>query len=264
MYHTIPVSKAHGTSKTKPLGTPSTKPLGIPNTEPLGTPNTKPLLFDQARHSLGRIWLRPQVQSHQPSKGLEEGRFLKLTFRLNESPDLAVMNEIALNLQFLPHVDQVRFEKLYAPKEQITDFMRLVLLASKLKPLLRKLHAKRQRRKLLALVAQNENKPSTSLIELHLENQQRPTCDWSSAVQVPNHEPKVTQISRDRRKKNRTWPPTEARSAINGTHSSGELFLTDTHDAYAATPDVKVASHGSNTVVDLSQESSQGKIVRFK
>ncbi len=64
--------------------------------------NPKPLLFDQARHSFGRIWLRPQVQSDKPPKAANEGRYLKLTFRLNEKPDLAVMNELALNLQYLP------------------------------------------------------------------------------------------------------------------------------------------------------------------
>ena len=236
----------------------------MPATKPRGKPNPKPLLFDQARHSLGRIWLRPQVQSHQPSKGPEEGRFLKLTFRLNASPDLAVMNEIALNLQFLPHVDQVRFEDLYAPKEQIFDFMRLVLLASKLKPLVRKLHAKRQRKKLLAVVAQNENKPSTSLIELHLGNQQRPACDWSSAEQDTNHDPKDTQMSQDQRKKTRTWPPTEAPSVINGTHSSDELILADgTHGAYAETSDARFPPHDTNTVLDRSQKNAQGKIASF-
>ena len=236
----------------------------MPATKPRGKPNPKPLLFDQARHSLGRIWLRPQVQSHQPSKGPEEGRFLKLILRLNESPDLAVMNEIALNLQFLPHVDQVRFEDLYAPKEQITDFMRLVLLASKLKPLVRKLHAKRQRKKLLALGAENKNKPSASLIELHLEKQQRPACDWSSAEQILNHDPKDSQLSQDQRKKNRTWPPLEAPSAINGTHSSGELILAnDTHGAYAVTANAKIASRGISAVLDVPHEKPQGKIISF-
>ena len=236
----------------------------MPTSKPLGKPNPKPLLFDQARHSLGRIWLRPQVQSYQPIKGPEEGRFLKLTFRLNESPNLAVMNEIALNLQFLPHVDQVRFEDLYAPKEQIIDFMRLVLLASKLKPLVRKLHAKRQRKKLLALGEQKEDKPSKSLIELHLGNQQRPACDWSSAAQITNHDPKDTQMSQDQRKKSRTWPPQEAASAINSTRSNGELILVDkTQGAYAKTSDGKNIPHVVNTVPNLFPENLQGKIVCF-
>lgn len=182
-------------------------------------PNPKPLLFDQARHSLGRIWLRPQVLSDRPPKATEEGRYLKLTFRLNESPDLAVMNELALHLQFLPHVDQVRFEDLYAPKEQITDFMRLVFLAAKLKPLVQKLHARRQRRKLL----QTEKKPPASLVELTMGSHGRPACDWSSASQIPDHDPIYTQTSQDRRKKRRTWPPALEMSLANGRPPNDQL-----------------------------------------
>lgn len=87
----------------------------MPATTPKQKPNPKPLLFDQARHSLGRIWLRPQVLSDQAPKATDEERYLKLTFRLIGSPDLAVINELALHLQYLPHVDQVRFEDLYTP-----------------------------------------------------------------------------------------------------------------------------------------------------
>ena len=164
-------------------------------------PQPKPLLFDQARHSLGRIWLRPQVSSEKLPKATEDGRYLKLTFRLNQDPDLAVMNELALQLQFLPHVDQIRFEDLYAPREQITGFLRLVLLASKLKPLVRKLHARRQRRKIQALAEQTEEKATPSLIELHMEHSHRPACDWSSASQVVDHDPKHTQDLLDRRER---------------------------------------------------------------
>ena len=177
VYHTMPI--APESSETQP----------------------KPLLFDQARHSLGRIWLRPQVPTDNISKATEDGRYLKLTFRLNQDPDLAVMNELALQLQFLPHVDQIRFEDLYAPREQITGFLRLVLLASKLKPLVRKLHARRQRRKIQALAEQKEEKASPSLIELHMEHSHGSACDWSSASRVVDHDPKYTQDSLEQREK---------------------------------------------------------------
>lgn len=237
----------------------------MPATKNPGKPNPKPLLFDQGRHSLGRIWLRPQVTSHQPSKGPEKGWFLNLTFRLNESPDLAVMNEIALNLQFLPHVDQVRFENLYEPKDQITDFMRLVLLASKLKPLVRKLHARRQRRKLLALVAQDENKPPASLIELHLENQQHPACDWSSAAQITNHDSKDIQKSRDERTRIQTWPPLAAPAASNGTQTGSELLLADEiYGSNAKTSDSEPVPHDVNANLQPSQGHSLGKTASFQ
>ena len=199
----------------------------MPASKETQKPNPKPLLFDQARHSLGRIWLRPQVLSDRPPRATEEGRYLKLTFRLNESPDLAVMNELALHLQFLPHVDQVRFEDLYAPKEQITDFMRLVFLAAKLKPLVRKLHARRQRRNLLAVVDQTEKKPPASLIELHMGSPGRPACDWSSASQIQDHDPTYTQNSQDRRKKHRTWPPALEPSLANDRPPKDQLSSVD-------------------------------------
>ena len=148
-------------------------------------------------------------------KRAEDGRFLNLTFRLNDNPDLAVMNELALHLQFIPYVDQIRFENLYAPKEQITDFMRLVLAASKMRPLVRKLQAKRQLQKVRTLAEQKAVKPSTSFIKLHTEPRQPPACDWSSASQVQDHSPIESQESRDRRKKEENWPPTQETSSTN-------------------------------------------------
>ena len=198
----------------------------MPAAKSSGEPIPKPLLFDQARHSLGRIWLRPQVFNEMPPKALEEGRFLKLTFRLSESPDLAVMNELALQLQFIPHVDQIRFEDLYAPKEQITDFMRLVFLASKLKPLVRKLHARRQRRKFLDIAEKIEKKPSASFIESHLETPNRPACDWSSASQIHDHHSGYTHESRDGRKKRKTWPSFSEPSMTAEIQPHGEILPT--------------------------------------
>ncbi len=183
--------------------------------------NPKPLLFDQARHSFGRIWLRPQVQSDRPPKAANEGRYLKLTFRLNEKPDLAVMNELALNLQYLPHVDQVRFDNLYAPKDQIADFMKMVVQASKLKPLLRKIHAKRQLRKVTELTGQKNEETPPSLIKLHLEQTSHSTYDWGSAQPDLDYKPVESQQTQDRMKKSRNWPPAPGPSANESVSSDG-------------------------------------------
>ena len=154
-----------------------------PSSHSSEVPRPKPLLFDQAPHSFGRIWLRPQDVTTKPPKGPEDGRYLKLTFRLTADPELAVMNELALQLQFLPHVDQIRFEDLAAPKEQIMNFMRSIHLASKLRPLVRRLQARRQGRTIRALAGQSDKRTPTSLIELHLENNHRTAYDWSSAIE---------------------------------------------------------------------------------
>ena len=205
----------------------------IPVTDPSGKTGPKPLLFDQARHSLGRIWIRPQIPGNKLPDAPEEGGYLKLTFRLNERPDLAVMNELALHLQFLPHVDQIRFEDLYAPTQQVKDFMRLVYLASKLKPVVGRLHAKRQRRKLQAIEEQKKRKPPASFVDLHLESHHRPAYDWSSAEQDHDHKPEATQASQENKKKSRTWPPLQKAPSHNGTQRDEDLSSTNNTDSFS-------------------------------
>ena len=196
----------------------------MPVSESSQSANPKPLLFDQARHSFGKIWLRPQVETDRPPKAKAEGRYLKLTFRLNDDPDLAVMNELALHLQFLPHVDQIRFEDLYAPKEQITNFMQLVLQAGKLRPLIRKIHAKRQLRKLTETEkGDNGVQSPPSLLKLKLDHKYHPAYDWSGASRVHDHSPKKSEQLRDQEKRSETWPPTQATSSVNGHPPDGQL-----------------------------------------
>lgn len=212
-------------------------------------PRPKPLLFDQARHSYGRIWLRPQELTDRRPKPQEEGRYLKLTFRLNQNPDLAVMNELALQLQFLPHVDQIRFEDLYAPAEQITDFMRLVMLASKLRPLIRKLQARRQGREIRALAGQNQKETPLSLIELHLKNSNRPACDWSSASQVEGHIPTETHHSIDQRTKSGAGLSRQALAIPKQCQPNGRSGLEndiETADAHNRDPGIGKRSLGES------------------
>ncbi|KAL8791923.1 MAG: hypothetical protein Q9195_005499 [Heterodermia aff. obscurata] len=237
----------------------------MPAVKPSGKPSPKPLLFDQARRSLGRIWLRPQVLNDIPPKASEEGRYLKLKFRLTESPDLAVMNELALQLQFIPHVDQIIFEKLYAPREQITDFMRLVVLASKLKPLVRKLHARRQRRKFLALAEKIEKKPPASFIESHLETPDRPACDWSSATEIHGHRSKYAYESQDGRKKHKTWPPLWEPILTAETQPQGEVLSKDTKKLPGTDSLTSSSTHWEfNTMAISSQGDPPDSIRIFK
>ena len=183
----------------------------MPITEPPQPSNPKPLLFDQARHSYGKIWLRPQVVIDRPPNPHQEGRYLKLKFRLNATPDLAVMNELATHLQFLPHVDQISFEDLYAPKEQITSFMQLIVQAIRLRPLIRRIHAKRQMRKISEMRrGENGDPPPSSLLKLTLDQNHPAAYDWSSATEVSNHNPTHFAQSRGQRKKSETWPPGQA------------------------------------------------------
>ena len=185
---------------------------------------TKPLLFDQSRRNFGKIWLMPQKLGDPPPKTEGEGRFLKLTFRLNKEPDLAVMNELALNLQYLPFVDQIRFEDLYAPREQITKLMDTILQAKKIRPLIRKLHARRRLQKVTQLKAgDSEVVPPESLLKLHLEQDRHSIYDWSGTERVPGSNRKHSEEAKDRRDKNRTWPPAQWKSSMDGSSFGDKL-----------------------------------------
>ncbi|KAL8929049.1 MAG: hypothetical protein Q9208_001492 [Pyrenodesmia sp. 3 TL-2023] len=198
----------------------------------------KPWLFDQARRDYGRIWLRPQVSTSSSDAEPEEGgAYLNLTLKLNKEPDSVVMNQLALHLQYLPHIDQVRFEKLYAPKRQIENFMQFVQRAVKLRPLIRKMHAKRRLKKLTAL-SQSEmilQRP-LSYMKLLLDQKQSSAFDWSSALD--GHNPTPSSPALHRRGKSFTWPPVEADAKKKGKTGSNRLFSVDYQLALPSTSSI--------------------------
>ena len=163
---------------------------------------TKPLLFDQSRYSFGRIWLRPQIPPPEP-KEKRKSTLLELTLRLNEEPHGAVMNELASHLQYLPHTEEVRFENLHAPIDQLENFMLFVLRAQKLRPLVRRLCARRQLQKVAKLVEGNDMAHPANLMDLHLSQNHISLFDWSSAA----------ECSPRNKRKSPTWPITTS----NGT-----------------------------------------------
>ena len=187
---------------------------------------TKPLRFDQSPHNLGSIWLMPQTLSAQPSKSEDAGRYLTLAFRLNEDPTPAVMTELAKNLQNLPHVEQIRFEDLSAPKEQISNFIMAVVQAKKIKPLVRKMQARRKRQGLAELkIGDKKIEASKSLIKLQFESQHHSIYNWDCEEFVHGHQPQNYENPRDRRKKTGTWPPALEKSFMNDS-SSGNTDST--------------------------------------
>ena len=232
------------------------------HTTPLHSATTKPLLFDQSRHNFGKIWLMPQVLSDPPRKISsededEEARFLKLTFRLNKTPDLAVMNELALNLQYLPYVDQIKFEDLYAPQQQITNFMRSVVQAQKLRPFIRKLQAKRKLQTVTQLkTGGNKAKTSDSFLKLHLEQNHHSVYDWSHAERVRKDDPKGFEQSRKRRKKTSTWPPAQRKLGTSSADTVSAEYKVDG-------PGIVVTSFVPRRVQTMdaqAQEQANGKL----
>ena len=220
---------------------------------------TKPLLFDQSRHNFGKIWLMPQLLSNQPPKAKEGGGggFLKLTFRLNEDPNLAVMNELALALQYLPHVDQIIFDDLYAPKEQIANFMNLIVQAQRIKPLIRKIQARRKRREVAELKTGDSGiEASASLLKLTLEQNPHPIYDWSRAKRAPGHNSKDSEKSREKRRKNSTWPASQGQS-VNGS-SSGDTISTELNVSGPGTLVTNFVPRRVHTMDTLAPEQTNG------
>lgn len=187
--------------------------------------DTKPWLFDAARVDRGRIWLRPQKSELLHSPREASGKtFLNLTLQLHGTPENGMLNELALRLQYLPHVDQVRFENLYAPKRQIDKFFRVVRQAQKLRPLIRRALARRRINKIKEmLTAEDLQTYEPSYLKMLLEQRPNLVYDWSSAMLDDNcSRPNKADQHRPKRK-SVTWPSKQASSTKHFPDRSFEL-----------------------------------------
>ena len=168
----------------------------MPVTNPPQVLNTKPLHFNQ--NGLASIVLQPQVHTHNAKPRNQDSTFLKLAFRLNKEPDLTVLNELALHLQYLPHVEQISFEDLFAPREKVTAFMKTVVQAQKLKPLIRRLQAKRRLQRISRLKAKGvSTETSQTLFELETLARHRSSAWGWTATRVSEHGDKSSHRSQD-------------------------------------------------------------------
>lgn len=186
-----------------------------------GVPHeVKPWLFDLSRLDYGRIWLRPQLPAQSPKPDNDGSTFLKLTLKLNIEPNAVAMNQLAMGLQYLPNVDEIRFDSLHAPKRRLEDFITLVLRAQKLRPLIRRLYAKLQLRKLRKMA------PSGSEFKkLFLDQKVSPTYDWSSVLLENNNSRPF--LLNQHRKKSVTWPPTQEDASKKPEIPSTRLLSLD-------------------------------------
>ena len=83
----------------------------------------RPHWFDQSRHDYGKIRLRPH-NSTAVATSERQNLFLNLTLRINVEPEDYIIHELARHLSYLPHVNEVRFEKMYAPMEDLFAFVK--------------------------------------------------------------------------------------------------------------------------------------------
>ena len=182
---------------------------------------TKPMLFDQSRQSSGKIWLRPQESITDAKSDTKDGKFLNLNLQLNDEPNDVVMNDLALALQYLPHVVKVRFVSLYAPRHQIEGFMRSVVLAQKLRPLVRRLHARIKLRKLTEMAHDDTvARPPASFLDILFKPISHPLYDWSSARRRGE-----SSASRLEQPSSALLPSPTGQSHMNGTISNRRFSI---------------------------------------
>lgn len=166
----------------------------------------RPHLFDLAKNTQERIWLRPLRTTHLPEA--EGDVFLNVTIRLKVDEDTAeqpenlnvVMNRLAYKLQYLQDVDQISFKYLSAPKARLREFRRIVLIRQKLLPFVEKIRLKLRRTEIKNICKERANKrmgiPSPNAVKMFLEEnreQQRKgkINDWSPSELDPKPTRKV-------------------------------------------------------------------------
>ncbi|KAM3416512.1 hypothetical protein BST61_g8102 [Cercospora zeina] len=113
----------------------------------------KPFLFDQSIHDWGRITMQPLrtvsgVVRDDWRPSAQGDACLHLELRMRAKPKLKTMNDLARAMQFLPHVKEVTFRKMHAPRLEIEGFMKGVTQAMKVRPLITRLRKRLEEKKL--------------------------------------------------------------------------------------------------------------------
>ena len=110
------------------------------------------------------------------------------------------MNEIATSLQYVPHVNQIRIDHVYASKRQLENFRGSVVKINKIRLLVKRLLKNRAAKKIEALKhGDHRDPPSPALVKLLCKQKQNPVFDWSQT--------EMFQVST---KRSGTWPPFHA------------------------------------------------------
>ena len=155
-------------------------------------PDAEPQLFNLSSGDHSKIWLCPPIPKYKPPMAKTKGELvLNLSLRLTgQQIEVGMMNDIASNLQFIPHVEEIRFQNLSAPSKEVAKFMQLIIRAQKIRPLLRKLHARRQIKEVFQQSSQlddNDSHRSSLLKNLQKELSQDSMYDWSNVTREFSH-----------------------------------------------------------------------------
>ena len=170
----------------------------------------KPWLFDSAKQDHGKIWLRPQSVASSTNNTEPNGDTrLSLTLRLHQSLNInTVLSQIALKMQYLPHVDEVRVESLYAPQERIEHMRGVLRQIQKLRPIIRRACARRRLKKIQETLTGIDAKACKKNVIrfMYGEGSVHPALDWNPEVAGRiNRQGAITKPLLPR-KKSSTWP----------------------------------------------------------
>ena len=160
--------------------------------------DAKPRIFNPSGGHRSEILLCPPIPSGKPPAAKTKGKLvLNLSLHLaGQHIETSMMNDIASHLQYLPHVEAVLFQDLSAPSKEIADFMQLIIRAQKIRPLLRRLHARRQFRETAKLSQDSGIAPPSMLRPSGIMNgrNQVPKYDWSNVSR--EHSPPAKKARR--------------------------------------------------------------------
>lgn len=191
------------------------------------TISNRPHLFDQARQDFGKIWLRPQEERTIALSKDEKSVHLKLSLQLNKQPDNVLMNELAIALQYLPHVSKVEFKDLWAPRQQIENFTQSIVQAQKLRPLIRKIVAKRRLKGLKEMNQASMVTHSPSIQRMLLEQKHHSLYDWSNWSSDVKHDGWGSRPNGHHRHKSSTWPVIKQEHTVSTKSFYNRLFSVD-------------------------------------
>lgn len=196
----------------------------------------RPHLFDQSRHDYGKIRIRPQNFT-AVAKPETQAVFLNMTLRINVEPEDAIIYELARELSFLSHVDEVRFEKMYEPVGEFFASVRKTQIANSLLRLRDKCLA---RKKAAALREGSREELAPALVE------------------IPGQ-----QISQNLPLKSPTWPLAQGTMCSHTKIASGSILHTETQVKVAGTEALTSGSpfEGKRKSGCLEQEQAIGTVL---
>jgi hypothetical protein len=165
----------------------------------------KPFLFNQSRLDYGKIWLRPCPQKDKSGTDLEsdddaiDSKYtIDVRFHLTKSLDMMELNRVVKALQWIPFVQRVKMQSMHSPNDDLSDFIRTVYMANRLRPVLARIRRRRDVRQAHQLQRTDTSPPSSPIANTTSEQflgknpRNVELFDWSKAKAVTPHEERLS------------------------------------------------------------------------